>query len=279
MVTTELHLHCLNLNKSDICTKSTDDKISQDIQQIPQPIDKSVILEIMRPSMKWFTNSLYILLNLGGNITKRPPPIILPTLTQNRILFLDLDQTLISHQLSQKFTTQEKMGEVQYTQHYKIPFIPRPNITIFLQEMSKYFELWVFTAADTEYAKEIIQEIDPFSKIKGALTKENCYCLHNENGNNHWIKDLKILNNQEKSEIIILDDSIHAWPADLENLIPAIPYFGDSSDNFLENISPLLVFLSSPSVHIQTILADMFNIRTTLSYLAEYAKHHPITVK
>lgn len=72
-------------------------------------------------------------------------------------LVLDLDETLIHYVDS---------GIDSY-------FLVRPFCKEFLAEMSKYYELVIFTAGVQEYADWVIDQIDPEGLIKHRLYREH----------------------------------------------------------------------------------------------------------
>jgi TFIIF-interacting CTD phosphatase-like protein len=74
-------------------------------------------------------------------------------------LVLDLDETLIHY---------VENGEDSY-------FLVRPYCKEFLHELSKYYELVIFTAGVKEYADWVIDQIDPEGKIKHRLYREHTW--------------------------------------------------------------------------------------------------------
>jgi len=76
-----------------------------------------------------------------------PDPPYLPEIKDGYryTLVLDLDETLVHY-----FMINESQGT----------FAVRPGCDTFLTEMSRYFEIVIFTAALAEYANWVINEID-----------------------------------------------------------------------------------------------------------------------
>ena len=79
-------------------------------------------------------------------------------------LVLDLDETLIHY---------VDAGEDSY-------FLVRPFCKEFLAEMSKYYEIVVFTAGVKDYADWVIDQIDPDGKIKHRLYREHTVVTEKE---------------------------------------------------------------------------------------------------
>jgi len=80
-------------------------------------------------------------------------------------MYLDLDETLIS-------TAGDSTKNLD-----KIKIKLRPYLNDFLENMSQYYNLIVFTAASWDYAKKVVEKIDPYKKyIKHVFHRENCVC-------------------------------------------------------------------------------------------------------
>jgi CTD small phosphatase-like protein 2 len=60
-------------------------------------------------------------------------------------------------------------------------FLVRPYAENFIEEMSKYYELVIFTAALSDYADWILEKIDPNNLIKYKLYRQHCV----SNGKNY----------------------------------------------------------------------------------------------
>lgn len=76
----------------------------------------------------------------------------------------------------------------------------RPYVDEFLEEMSKIYELIIFTSSMAEYADRIIDLIDPLKRVSFRLFRENCVLAKN----NKIVKYLKDLNRNLK-DIILID--------------------------------------------------------------------------
>jgi len=83
------------------------------------------------------------------------PP--LPPHSKHISLVLDLDETLVHFD--------------SYYEHFRV----RPYCRTFLTQMSKFFEIIIFTAAQEDYANFILNQLDPQDKmIKHRLYRQHC---------------------------------------------------------------------------------------------------------
>ena len=97
---------------------------------------------------------------------------------------MDLDETLVHYEES------NNEGKINF----------RPYLDQFLNEMSSYYDIIIFTASLKEYADIILDHIDPDSKIiKHRYYRENTVSVDNE----YNIKDLGILKTDLKKTLII----------------------------------------------------------------------------
>ena len=111
----------------------------------------------------------------------------------------------------------------------------------FLKSVSKYYEVFVFTAASEDYANYVIDILDPECKyIKGILFKN--HCLETKKG--IIIKDLGVIKNREMKNMVIIDNNAHAFALQLDNGIPILEWKGDKNDKELKYIVHYLLELA-----------------------------------
>lgn len=104
----------------------------------------------------------------------------------------------------------------------------RPFTQEILEESNKKFEVCVFTASNKGYADTILDYIDP----KGRLIQHRFYresCI--KTTDNVYIKDLRIFRNVPLKDIIIVDNAVYSFGAQLDNGIPITPFKEDVDDN------------------------------------------------
>ena len=183
-------------------------------------------------------------INILNNNSKINSKEKIPYLTNKKdkkkifTLVLDLDETLISF----------------HRDEYGIGIIkPRPYLFKFLKEMSKIYELIIFTAASKEYADPILDLID---KNKIYFDKR-LYRQHTIIKDNLVIKDLSKLG-RDLSKVIILDNIPQNYDLQKENGIFIRNFYGDDNDDALKELIPILIKITkNPNNDIRDELKKM----------------------
>ncbi|CAD8136077.1 unnamed protein product [Paramecium octaurelia] len=139
--------------------------------------------------------------------------------TNKYTLVIDLDETLVHYQ--------ELVDDGQ--------FLVRPYAQQFLKEMSKYYEIVIFTAAQQDYADFILDLIDEDKVIGYRL-----YRQHTTLVNNTYVKDIQKIGRDVKRTIII-DNLAENFKFQPDNGIQIQSWYGDSDDQALMFLSPLLI--------------------------------------
>lgn len=157
-------------------------------------------------------------------------------------IILDLDNTLISalffpihpEQCDFLFTLQ------QGKQKSKIGVIKRPNVIQFLNALSSFSTLYLFTTSEREYANQILSQIDPsgifFTKI---FTREHC----TQDNCKKYKKDFAICGTDMKRTIIVddLPENFINFP---NNGILIKPFNGEQDDDDLSRVFDEIIRLS-----------------------------------
>lgn len=113
----------------------------------------------------------------------------------------------------------------------------RPYAVECLEELSKHFEIVVFTASHSCYANVVLDHLDPQNKyIQHRLFRENC--VTTEEG--LYIKDLRIFANRNLKDLVIVDNAMYSFGYQMENGIPIIPFYYHKSDTELKTLVPYL---------------------------------------
>lgn len=95
-----------------------------------------------------------------------------------------------------------------------------------LQELSKDWELMIFTASSRLYANKIINQIDKDGTLFSTrLFKEHCYSTKK----GIYIKDLRILA-RDLENVVLVDNAAYSYGFQLFNGVPIIPFYGDPND-------------------------------------------------
>ena len=142
-------------------------------------------------------------------------------------LVLDLDETLVHYVTSEK------------------KFKLRPGCLWFLKEMSKTFEIIVFTAAAKDYADFILDIIEkrvealPDSTLGGKVFSHRLYRTNCLLENGVYVKDLSKLGRALERTIIVdnIRDNFNKQP---ENGIEILTWVGDPADRELQRLAAFL---------------------------------------
>ncbi|KAJ3272451.1 hypothetical protein HDV01_005520 [Terramyces sp. JEL0728] len=156
-----------------------------------------------------------------------------------KLLVLDLDETLIH-------TSFKPIPKADHVIHlemnnvdYQVNVLVRPGCREFLQQVSKVFEIVVFTASIPLYANPVIDFIDTNKVITHRLFRE--HCIHHK-GN--YVKDLSLLG-RELKDVIIVDNSPICYMFHPANAIPITGWFDNPNDTELHELLPFLEDLKS----------------------------------
>ena len=155
-------------------------------------------------------------------------------------LILDLDETLVH------YVEEENRAYVQV----------RPYADFFLNEMSKYFELIIFTAAAEDYADIVLNdELD-----KNKVINYKLYRKHTEQINGIFIKDLSKIG-RDLTKILIIDNNKDNFNLQPENGLHICSFIGDQNDDELYNLScDLMKIIESNKDDIRPIIKEIKQI-------------------
>ncbi|KAI5086531.1 CTD nuclear envelope phosphatase 1A, partial [Silurus meridionalis] len=162
---------------------------------------------------------------------------------KRKILVLDLDETLIhSHHdgvlrpTVRPGTPPDFILKVVIDKHPVRFFVhKRPHVDFFLEVVSQWYELVVFTASMEIYGSAVADKLD---NNRGIL-KRRYYRQHCTLDLGSYIKDLSVVHS-DLSSIVILDNSPGAYRSHPDNAIPIKSWFSDPSDTALLNLLPML---------------------------------------
>lgn len=158
-----------------------------------------------------------------------------------KTLVLDLDETLV-HSSFTPFDHSDIVLQVDFEEDlYNIHVLVRPYVDKFIEEVSKLFEVVIFTASISKYASPLLDILDKDKKCSYRLFREHCTFI-----NGIYVKDLKRLNRDLKN-VIIVDNSPNSYSFNRENGLPILSWFNDKKDTELLKLLPLLNYLSGVS--------------------------------
>ena len=150
------------------------------------------------------------------------PPYLKTQNSKKYTLVLDLDETLVNFKI--------KKGREGYVRL-------RPFLFGFLEEVSQYYELIIFTSATEAYANSVIEAIEHDKKYFDYIF----YRQHTIIVGNDFVKDLTRIGRPLNSTIII-DNMPQNFRFQKENGICIKPFWGqDSSDKTLYDLMPILL--------------------------------------
>lgn len=143
------------------------------------------------------------------------PPKALP---YEYTLVLDLDETLIHCKRT------EAKGKI----------LLRPHVKEFLNEMAKFYEIVIFTAADKQYADWVLDRLDVNNTVAHRL-----YRCSTSNANGFMFKDLSKLG-RDLAKMLIVDNKPENFAFQPENGIEILSWYDDPSDNALVELTGVL---------------------------------------
>ncbi|TMW68421.1 hypothetical protein Poli38472_005889 [Pythium oligandrum] len=143
----------------------------------------------------------------------------------------------------------------------------RPGLDRFLEEASKHFDLYVFTAGLEAYGKPILDELDPKGTIfAGRFFRESCQMRKGM-----FLKDLRVVRS-DMSRVILVDNNPVSFLMQPSNGIPVPSFYDDAADRTLDSLMKVLMSLTEvedvrPRLHQLFRLADLLSEhqRTILS--------------
>ncbi len=166
----------------------------------------------------------------------------------DKLVVLDLDETLV-HAADARLPVKE---DFQFDKYF---VYKRPGLDIFLQRLSAHFRLGIWSSADDEYVKQIVDSITPadvaFEMVWGrsrcSFKRDFTYDVY------YFEKRLDKLKKKgfRLEHILLVDDTPEKARNNYGNAIYLTPFTGDPEDDELE---PLFTYLLT--------LKEVENVRT-----------------
>ena len=144
-----------------------------------------------------------------------------------KTLIFDMDETLVAAKFEGRVPTGFEPTFKFMFKQCEIQVRLRPYVIDCLEKLASIYEILVFTAGEQEYADHILDYIDPDRKLfTRRLYRHGCIQV-----DQFFVKDLDIILDRDKRNIIIVDNSIVSFAFDLVNGVPINSYFGVEPDD------------------------------------------------
>ena len=169
--------------------------------------------------------------------------MVIEDVPKKKLLLIDLDETLVHSE----FRTRENFKDLDtfvkrskcYVKTfsfsddnciYYMDVFFRPYLKVFLQEISNYFYLAIFTAATKNYADTILDYIDPDNEyFKFRLYRDACIPIQQR----LYIKDLRIIKDYDPMNVILMDNSLYSFMNQPSNGMLVNSFYTNHKDNQL----------------------------------------------
>jgi len=157
------------------------------------------------------------------------------------LLILDLDETLV-------FASERPL--VREPESLVGPYFVylRPYLHDFLVEMTKYFDLAVWSSSSPDYAHAIVNRVFPLQrKLKFVWGRDRCIQrFDGEWQRPYYVKDLKKVQRQgyDLKRILVVDDTPKKYERHYGNVIYVPEFLGDQTDFVLPRLGKYLASLA-----------------------------------
>ena len=160
--------------------------------------------------------------------------------TKQKSLILDLDETLVHSSFYPFERVSDLTLPITVDNQKKIVYIlRRPYAIEFMKEMASYYEIIIYTASISQYASNLLDELDKYNVISKRYYRNNCIF-----NNGIYIKDLRVIGKPFK-DLIIIDNNPISYLYNINNGLPILSWYGDSKDIELLKLIPLLKYLAN----------------------------------
>ncbi|OHT12787.1 NLI interacting factor-like phosphatase family protein [Tritrichomonas foetus] len=166
------------------------------------------------------------------NSEKLLPPI---EDTSKNTLVIDLDETLVHSSFAEMKGSDFSFVLNLEPQPYTIYVRVRPFAEEFIDKLSEYYELVIFTNSEQKYSEEVISRLDKNNKVKHRLFKNSLVDL-----NGAEVKDLSLLDRELKRTIII-DNNPFSYLLHPYNAVPVTTWYKDKEEKELQTIMEFLI--------------------------------------
>ena len=139
----------------------------------------------------------------------------------------------------------------------------RPGLAEFLQQTSKHFNVYAFTAALPVYARPVLQSLDPEGSIfQDAWFRSDC-TLVDVNGHKLYTKDVLGTAKLPAERTVLVDNNIFSFIPIPNNGIQVVNFTDQVDDDQLYQLLPLLEHLDTEA-DVRRNLKSMFQLEARL---------------
>lgn len=159
--------------------------------------------------------------------------VILPR--HSKILVLDLDETLV-HSTAQSAKDCDFMVEVLINRSSCLYYVSkRPHVDHFLDQVSSWYHLVIYTASLKEYADPVISWLDRGRRVfRKRLFRSACV-----ERDGVYLKDLTLVDS-DLARVALVDNSPASFLVHPDNAIPIEGWINDRKDTGLLDLLPFL---------------------------------------
>lgn len=150
---------------------------------------------------------------------------------RHKTLVLDMDETLIHAEILPEkakpikdadfHITLKNMNNNNEEETFIVYVKIRPFYDECMESLAGLYEIVVFTAAEQEYADAILDILDTDHLISKRLYRQHCVHVDDK----YYVKDLRIFQDRELENIVLVDNSIISMAFNIDNGIPVAPFY------------------------------------------------------
>lgn len=149
-------------------------------------------------------------------------------------LVLDLDETLVHSSFTPIPDPDFQIPLEMQGETHMVYVKKRPGVDEFLERVSEWYEVIVFTASLALYANPVMDLLDPKRLVHGRLYREHCVLT-----SGCYVKDISKLG-RDLTRTLIIDNSPLSYALQPENAIPISSFISDNADRELDKALELL---------------------------------------
>ena len=203
--------------------------------------------------------------------------VTLPPTHKKKLAIFDMDETLIHCLGSTKYGEKPKINDrgvllTSENAHVTVDGMNyegitdrhqyiniRPYAKQCMRELSKHYQIIVFTASDQTYADPILDYLDPEGIIEYRCYRPSCHATKDL----VYLKDLRIFEQWSLDDMILIDNCSHSFAFQLDNGYPILSYYEDSDDRELVALTHYMLRIIDKGVtDVRPLLHDTFHLQT-----------------